>query len=121
MLPKINRVNSTLINTIFKEGKYITSGLLTLRFLIDKENPINRISFVAPKNTFKKNSERILFRRKGYFLIKEFMSNLPKGFVGVFIFNPISKKNLIFKKENKEISMKNLEKDIYSLISRIKN
>lgn len=121
MIPKRNRVNTKLIDLIFKEGNCLFSNNINLKFFFNKENPDIKVAFITPKSTFKKASERNLFRRKGYSLIYKHLNNIPKGFSGAFIFNPKSKNNLIFVGENKNSSLSGLEKDIIYLIDKIKN
>ncbi len=117
MIPKENRVNTKSIDLIFNKGKLVFSENINLKFFIDKENISPRVSFITPKNIFKKATERNLFRRKGYFSIYKYLTQLPAGFCGAFIFTPKSKNNLIFKGLNKNKSLEKLEKDIAFILN----
>lgn len=88
MLPKKNRVNKSLVNKIFKDGKFVNSPNLTLKFLI-KEIPIKQASFIVPKKVSKKVVDRNLMRRRGYNALKKYFDRFPNGFAGVFVFSKI--------------------------------
>jgi ribonuclease P protein component len=107
MLPKIERVDRKLITQIFKEGRFFNSPSLTFRFLILEKSKNPRISFVVPKSTAKKATERNSLRRKGYQALKPLFKNVPSPLVGVFMF------------KKKEPDMAALEKEIKSILSKL--
>ncbi|MEI8270808.1 MAG: ribonuclease P protein component, partial [bacterium] len=64
MLSKKNRVNKKLIDKIFKEGRFVNSPNLTLKF-IKEESLYPKIAFISPKTASKKAVDRNLLRRRG--------------------------------------------------------
>ena len=106
MLSKKNRVDKKTADLIFRSGKFVGSKNLTLKF-IKNDNTATKVSFIAPKSVFKKAVRRNFLRRKGYNALKKYFSKLPKGFLGMFIFN----KNID--------SDKQLEDEIEKIIDKV--
>jgi ribonuclease P protein component len=93
MLPKKNRVNKKTIKKIFEEGLFYRSSDLTLKYLKDKKNSESRISIIVPKTVAKSAVTRNSLRRKGYAIIKNYISIKP-NITGVFIVGKKSAENL---------------------------
>jgi len=106
MLPKKNRVDKKTAEKIFKEGWFIGSPNLTLKFLIISGGQ-KQISFVVPKTVSKKAVGRNLLRRRGYIALSKHFKNFPAGLRGVFI----------FKKHHDDVLM--LENEIERVLSKI--
>jgi len=111
MLPKKNRADKKAIEKIFKEGRFINSSNLTLKFLNNVHTGYGhaRVSFIVPKTVEKKATRRNSLRRKGYLILKKYWNKIPNDFVGVFIFNKIKEGNLL----------KNIEEDIKAILNKI--
>jgi len=105
MLPKKNRLDKKTIEKIFKEGKFISSSSLTLKFLMPQEKK-RQMSFIVPKNVAKLAVKRNLLRRKGYVALEKYFKNFPIGFLGVFIFKKYQDDILILENEIKNILSK---------------
>jgi len=105
MLPKKNRVDKKTIEKIFKEGKFVGSPNLTLKFLITNRDK-NQISFITPKIVSKKAVKRNLLRRRGYAVLEKYFNKFPAGFLGVFIFKKYQDNILIIENEIKNILSK---------------
>jgi ribonuclease P protein component len=106
MLPKRNRANKKTIDRIFKDGKFIRSGPLSFKYLINKGLNSTQMSFIVPKNTIRKATDRNLLKRRGYVVLKKHIGQFPIGLMGVFIFN-------------KTISMSEIENEIKKNIHKI--
>jgi len=123
MLSKNNRINKKLTERVFKEGKFINSPNLTLKFLIfkktEKENTLPRISFIVPKTVSKKAVDRNLLRRRGYFIFKKHLKRPPFGFVGTFIFNKKSMTLFGCRKNKTRNPIKELENEIENILNKI--
>ncbi len=118
MLSKRNRTNKKLVEKIFKEGRFINSPNLTLKFI--KENTIvPQISFITPKLVSKKAVDRNLLRRRGYFILRKYLTQFPPGFVGVFIFSKKSMNIFGGKKNKSRNPIKNLENEIENIFNKI--
>jgi ribonuclease P protein component len=102
MLPKKNRAEKRLVEKIFKEGKFVSSPNLTLKFLT-YGNFEKKISFVAPKSVAKLAVKRNLLRRRGYSALKKHLERIPHGFFGVFIFKKTLNSFLEIENEIKKI------------------
>ena len=119
MLPKKNKADKKAIEKIFKEGRFINSSSLTLKFLNNVHTRYGhaRVSFIVPKTVEKKATRRNLLRRKGYLIFKKYWNKFPNDFIGVFIFNKIKlARQLAGRKEN---LLKNIEEDIKVILSKI--
>ena len=100
MLPKRNRADKKQIETIFKEGRFLTSPNLMFKFTslqkglsfgaplrtVLKERGVPKISFIAPKSVAKLAVKRNLLRRRGYSALKKHINQFPAGLIGAFIF-----------------------------------
>jgi len=84
MLPKKNRADKKAIEKIFKEGRFINSSSLTLKFLNNVHTRYGhaRVSFIVPKTVEKKATRRNLLRRKGYLILKKYWNKIPNDFIG---------------------------------------
>ncbi len=119
MLSKKNRVNKKLIDIIFKEGKFINSPNLTLKFI--KEGFLSpKIAFITPKTTSKKAIDRNLLRRRGYFIIKKYLKCFPTGFDGAFVFGKKSMEIFGGKKNKIKNPVKSLENEIKIILYKLK-
>ncbi len=118
MLPKINRADKKSVEMVFKEGQYVNSPNFSLKFSKKGRNLLPQVSFVVPKTASKNAVVRNLIRRRGYDAMKDFISTLPRGFVGVFVFG--KKSNEIFgrlvKRDQSLLGIKNEIKNILSKI-----
>ena len=90
MLPKKNRVNKKLVEKIFKEGAFIGSHYLGLKYILNKNATSPQISFIVPKKVEKKAVRRNSLRRRGYLILEKYFKKIPNGFSGIFIFNKTS-------------------------------
>lgn len=86
MLPKKNRVDKKGVDFIFKKGNFIVSPSFAFKFILIKNSPQPRISFITPKNIAKMAVKRNLLRRRGYSVLKRYIDQFPSGILGVFIF-----------------------------------
>lgn len=116
MFAKSNRASKKDIDEIFKDGSFINSPNLTFKFLLKKEISVKRISFIAPKSVSKRAVTRNKLRRLGYQILKNYMSFLPDGATGVFIF---SKNSLVFLKKPKKEAISKLEEEILSILKKL--
>lgn len=123
MFPKRNRADKKTIEKIFKEGKFVSSPNITLKFIIKKEETtegIFKVSIITPKTVSKKAVTRNLLRRRGYEVLRKNIKNLPRGFLGVFVF---AKKSVDFfggRKKRAYDPMYNIENEIRIILSKIK-
>ncbi len=102
MFPKKNRADKKTIEKIFKEGKFVNSPNLTLKFIKTFNNK-KQISFITPKTLSKKSVVRNSLRRRGYIILKKYFNTFPAGFFGVFIFRKRQDNILILENEIKSI------------------
>jgi len=111
MLPKKNKADKKAIEKIFKEGRFINSSNLTLKFLNNVHTGYGhaRVSFIVPKSIAKNAVKRDFLRRRGYDVLARYFDRIPNDFVGVFIFNKIKEGNLL----------KNIEEDIKAILNKI--
>ncbi len=120
MLPKKNRADTKLVKKIFKEGKFINSPNLTLKYLDNISNE-KRISFIVPKTVSKKAIVRNLLRRRGYFILKKYWEFFPSTIGGVFIFSKKSFQIFGGKKNKNKNPTKKLEEEIKIILGKLKN
>lgn len=118
MLPKKNRVDRKTVEKIFKEGRYVNSNNLTLKFIQNK-SAYRQISFVVPKTVSKKAVMRNLLRRRGYAVIKAYMDKFPASFEGVFLFGKKSASLFGGTKNKTRNPIKELENEIKIVISKL--
>ena len=119
MLSQKNRTNTKLVDRIFKEGKFVNSPNLTLKF-IKNEFPFPQISFITPKAVSKKAVDRNLLRRRGYFILRKYLIFSPTNFAGVFVFG---KKSMDFfggRKNKKRNPILVLENEIKIILEKLK-
>src|SRR3989338_5818661 len=85
MLPKAQRLDRTTVSALFKSGHSLNSSNFVLKFsLAGKGAP--KISFIVPKSVAKNPTARNSLRRRGYAIAERYLSGLPIGFSGIFIF-----------------------------------
>ena len=118
MLPKQNRVNKKLVDKIFKEGRFVNSPILTLKYVKDGLSA-PRICFITPKTVSKKAVDRNLLRRRGYFIIKKHLTRFPVGLAGSFVFGKKSMEIFGGRKNKTKNPIKNLENEIENLLNKI--
>ncbi len=119
MLLKKNRVTKKDMEEMFKRGSSVFSANLNLRFLLNSTEKEPKIAFIVPKTVSKKAIIRNRLRRRGYQIIQEKLSSLPKKMKMVFIFGKNSSK--IFTETGKKgrLSLKKLEEEINFFISKL--
>lgn len=105
MLLKKNRLDKKTLSKVFKEGRFVNSASLSLKYLKTNTIEENKISFVVPKAISKSAVKRNFLRRKGYNSLKKNINLIPFSMKGVFIIN---NKNI----ENIENEIKNIFKKI---------
>ena len=118
MLPKKNRIDKKLVEKIFKEGKFVNSSNLTLKF-VKKETGFPQIAFITPKTVSKRAVDRNLLRRRGYGALSKYIHLLPVNIVGAFVFG---KKGMEFfggRKNKTKNPIQNLENEIQKILSKI--
>ncbi len=103
MLSKINRLSKKDVDYLFKDGKSSFSGFFTFKFIKNINSLPPKVAFIVPKSIAKKAVLRNLLRRKGYSAVKKYISLLPSGFVGVFVFKNSKIDNIIIDSEIKNI------------------
>ena len=120
MLPKTNRLDRKTVEKIFKEGRFINSATISLKFFVDKTQKSAHIGFITPKTASKKAPIRNLLRRRGYAVIKKQMNAFPAGFVGAFVFGKKSTEQFAGLKTKTKNPVVNLEHEINSILSKIR-
>lgn len=118
MLPKKNRADKKLIKDIFKDGKFINSPNISLKFVKKKDISL-RISFITPKTVSKRAVDRNLLRRRGYDILGKNLYLFPKNFAGAFIFGKESMKFFGGRKNKKRNPFQNLENEIKKILNKI--
>jgi len=119
MFPKKNRADKKAITEIFKAGKFVSSGNLSLKYLKkDGSSPI-LVGFVAPKTVSRLAVDRNLLRRRGYAALRKHINEIPQGFLGAFIFGPKGKKVFGGKRGANYFPIKNLENEIETILHKI--
>ncbi len=122
MLPKKNRANKKEFDLIFKNGKFVSSPNLTLKYIKNIENVgflSYKFAFVVPKTVSKKAVERNSLKRKGFSLLNDILKEKPLKIGAIFIFG---KKSLEFFGGNKtkdKNPRENLKKEILFLLNKI--
>lgn len=108
MTPKKSRVDKKTVEKIFKEGRFLNSANLALKFIINKTAKGSQFSFIVPKGLVRLAVKRNFLRRKGYAALRKEIKDAPLGTVGVFIFK---------KTEVDEPTLKNEIKTIFNKIN----
>jgi ribonuclease P protein component len=122
MLPKKNRANKKEFDLIFKNGKFVSSPNLTLKYIKNIENVgflSYKFAFVVSKTVSKKAVERNRLKRKGFSLLSDILKEKPLKIGAIFIFG---KKSLEFFGGNKtkdKNPRENLKKEILFLLNKI--
>lgn len=120
MIPKKHRTSQKIVDLIFKQGKFINSNNISFKFYINKRNPDSRVSFIVPKSVMKSAVGRNMLRRRGYAVFSQYLSELPFGVNGAFIFGKNSKDLFALRGSHKNIAFLNLENEIKHIISILK-
>jgi ribonuclease P protein component len=104
----INSVRRKEFEYLLIKGKWIHSGSLSFKYLeIKDQNKIQgRFAFISSGKVLKKATERNLFKRRGRYIINKNKHTLKEGLIGGFF----AKKGIT------ELSFKELEKEILSLL-----
>lgn len=118
MLPKSNRLDRKLVETIFKNGRFVNSVNLSFKF-IKNISINNKISFIVPKTASKKAVVRNLLRRRGYAVLKKYINQFPSGLTGVFVFGKKSVEVFGGRKKTNYNPIQNLENEIKNIVSKI--
>jgi len=118
MLPKKNRADKKTIEKIFKEGRFVSSSNLTLKFIKGNKD-IKQISFITPKTASKKAVVRNLLRRRGYSVLKRYFKDIPSGFVGAIVFGKKSTSVFAGIKNKNYNPISNLENEIKNILNKI--
>jgi len=119
MLTQKNRTDRKTVEKVFKQGRFVNSANLSLKYIKDSEIDFPQISFTVPKTVCKRAVGRNLLRRRGYAVIRKYFDLVPKNTIGVFVFG---KKSLdVFgKKKNKLYNpILNLENEIKEILNKI--
>lgn len=117
MFSKKNRLSAKDIEKIFKDGLFISSTNLSLKYIVSNNG--KRFSVTIPKSVSKKAVIRNLLRRRGYSLLLKYLDKFPTGFSGVFIFGRKSVE--VFGKRKTALfnPMNNLDKELKDIIGKI--
>ena len=105
MLPKKRRVSKKELDLVFKQGKFISSPLLTFKFISNRNEPA-KISFIAPKSVAKTAVARNFLRRRGYSVLEKYISKFPTGTTGAFIFRKSPESQAEIEEEIKNVLKK---------------
>jgi ribonuclease P protein component len=119
MIPKKNRATQKIIDLIFKEGKFINSQNIALKFFLNKNPNLVRVSFVVPKNIVNSAVKRNMLKRRGFLIISKYLNDLPLGFYGIFIFGKNSKEVFGLRGINKNQAFENLDKEVLFIINSL--
>ncbi|MFZ2072675.1 MAG: ribonuclease P protein component [Minisyncoccia bacterium] len=120
MLSKNNRADKKAVDQIFKEGRFVNSTNLTLKFInLLQKNTHPRISFIVPKTVSKKAVVRNLLRRRGYAVLRKYFKQFPSGFLGVFIFNKKGGEVFSGRKNKNKNPIKELENEIKLILNKL--
>lgn len=119
MLKKENRISRREFNHIFKNGSFVPSKNIFLKFLINKGQKDKKIAFTAPKDVSKKANKRNLLRRRGYLAIKSVFDHIPQGFNGIFVFKGKALFEFGDKKTKNNNPINSLSKEVESILRKI--
>ena len=103
MLPKKNRISKKDVDFLFKNGKFVRVGDLSLRFFLDKTRFPPKVAFIAPKTITKKATLRNLLKRRARAVARKYVDSLPHGFSGVFLFRKYLDDSKIIENEIRKI------------------
>jgi ribonuclease P protein component len=106
MFPKKNRADKKLVGRIFKEGIFVNSNFLNLKYILDENIISAKVSFIVPKTIEKKAVKRNYLKRQGYVILKKYFKKIPNNFVGAFIFK-------------KNITVIEIENEIKKILNKI--
>jgi ribonuclease P protein component len=122
MLPKKNRANKKEFDLIFKNGKFVSSPNITLKYIKNIENvgfSSFKIAFVVPKTVSKKAVDRNLLKRRGFNTLKDILKNKPLKIGAVFVFGKKSMEFFGGKKTKESNPKEKLKEELVFLINKI--
>ncbi len=119
MLAKKNRADRKTIENIFKNGVFINSANISLKFISSKSPAPAQISFITPKTVSKKAVVRNQLRRRGYAAVRKYFNKFPPGFVGAFIFGKKSGAMFGGEKTKQYNPILNLENEIQIILGKL--
>lgn len=119
MFSKENINNAKEIEQIFKSGRFVNSPNLTFKFFILPKNKNKKISFITPKTVSKKAVDRNLLRRRGYYVLKNYLDVFPVGTMGVFVFGKKSMGVFGGLKNKKYNPIFNIDREIKVILEKI--
>jgi ribonuclease P protein component len=103
MLPKKNRLDKKAIEKVFTKGIFINSPTLSFKFVKNPGSIPPRLSFVVPKSLVKGAVGRNKLRRQGYLRVEKYITSLPIGLSGAFVFKKVPTTQKDFENEIKNI------------------
>jgi len=119
MLSKKSRLDKKVVEKIFKEGRFVNSPNISLKYILLRDGSLPRVSFISPKTASSSAVVRNLLRRRGYAVLKKYFQNIPLGFLGVFIFGKKSVSVFGGKKSTAHNPIMNLDREIKGILSKI--
>lgn len=120
MLSKNSRADKKTLEKVFKNGKFINSQNLTLRFIKENNGLPPKISFISPKSSSKKAVIRNLLRRRGYTALRKHIDLIPLGITGAFMFGPKSAAVFSGKAIKPKESIEILDKELQVILKKLK-
>ncbi len=119
MLPKKNRADKKAIEKIFKEGRFVNSPNLTLKFVYLPLHDSPQVSALVPKTAVKKASARNLLRRRAYEVLKKYIQQLPAQFTGALVFGKRSAAVFGGRKTKIYNPIQNLEHELTIILNKL--
>lgn len=120
MLTKNNRLDRKTVEKVFKEGRFVGSTNLTLKYMLKNLDKGFKIAFITPKTASKKAVDRNLLRRRGYAIIrKHYNKAIPTSFIGCFVFGKKSMESFGGRKNSTYNPTLNLENEIKNILNKI--
>lgn len=107
MLPKKNKLTSTLFRIFGSKGRVYTSEHLNLRFS-DAKKDNYRVSVVVSKKVAKKAVKRNLLKRRVFSIVSENKKDLKEG--GIYTF--------YLKKGSLDVDFNDLKKEVINLLRK---
>jgi ribonuclease P protein component len=109
MFPQKDKLPRKSFSEVFRKGKVISSGYLSLKFAALKEIKPG-FSVVVSSKVSKKATERNLIKRRTYFILRKHKKDIPFKMSLIFFIKP----------EARKLKFKEFEGEITSLIKKIK-
>lgn len=101
---------------LFTSGFSLFNNSFSFKYLINKNQKEKKIAFIIPKNVLKKANQRNFLKRRSFFVIKNFIKELPVGFVGAFVFNKKAVGGFLGKKNKYLNPLQNLTLEIKDIL-----